>query len=106
MMIHPFHTTAPTQPTLEIVKPEFEFFGRPSHAGAAPEKGINALDAMLLFYSGINAMRQQMPPRVLRFMELLQMVVRRQILYLHIRKLAFIFELLNLIYVIFIKKKF
>ena len=65
MMIHPFHTTAPTQPTLAIVKPEFKFFGRPSHAGAAPEKGINALDAMLLFYSGINAMRQQMPPRVL-----------------------------------------
>ena len=65
MMIHPFHTTAPTQPTLAIVKSEFEFFGRPSHAGAAPEKGINALDAMLLFYSGINAMRQQMPPRVL-----------------------------------------
>ncbi len=65
MMIHPFHTTAPTQPTLAIRKINFEFFGRASHAAAAPEKGINALDAMILFYNGINAMRQQLPKGVL-----------------------------------------
>lgn len=65
MMIHPFHTTAPTQPTLAIIPIEFEFFGRPSHAASAPEKGINALDAMILFYSGINALRQQTPSDVL-----------------------------------------
>lgn len=65
MMIHPFHTTAPTQPTLAINKLEFEFFGRPSHAASAPEKGINALDAMILFYNGINALRQQTPSDVL-----------------------------------------
>lgn len=65
MMIHPFHTTAPTQPTLAIRKINFEFFGRPSHAAAAPEQGINALDAMILFYNGINAMRQQLPKGVL-----------------------------------------
>ncbi len=65
MMIHPFHTTAPTQPTLAIVKMNFEFFGRSSHAAAAPEKGINALDAMLLFFTGINALRQQTSADVL-----------------------------------------
>lgn len=59
MMIHPFHTTAPTQPTLAIIPIEFEFFGKPSHAASAPEQGVNALDAMILFYNGINALRQQ-----------------------------------------------
>ena len=65
MMIHPFHTTAPTQPTLAIIPIDFEFFGKSSHAASAPEEGVNALDAMLLFYNGINALRQQSPRDVL-----------------------------------------
>lgn len=65
MMIHPFHTTAPTQPTLAIIPIEFEFIGKPSHAASAPEQGVNALDAMILFYNGINALRQQTPRDVL-----------------------------------------
>jgi amidohydrolase len=35
-----------------------EFFGRSSHAGGAPEKGINALEGVLLTFQGINALRQ------------------------------------------------
>jgi amidohydrolase len=35
-----------------------EFFGRSSHAGAAPEKGVNALEGILLTFQGINALRQ------------------------------------------------
>jgi amidohydrolase len=35
-----------------------EFFGKSSHAGAAPEKGINALEGVLLTFQGINALRQ------------------------------------------------
>ncbi len=35
-----------------------EFFGKSSHAGAAPEKGVNALDGILLTFNGINALRQ------------------------------------------------
>ncbi|MFR1836630.1 MAG: M20 family metallopeptidase [Turicibacter sanguinis] len=65
MMIHPFHTTAKTQPTLAIVPIEFEFFGKASHAASAPEQGVNALDAMILFYNGVNALRQQSPRDVL-----------------------------------------
>lgn len=34
---------------------EFEFFGKPSHAALAPEEGINALDAVLLMFNGVNA---------------------------------------------------
>lgn len=37
-----------------------EFHGKSSHAGAAPEKGVNALDGILLTYQGINALRQHL----------------------------------------------
>ncbi len=36
-----------------------EFWGRASHAAASPQEGINALDALILVYNGINALRQQ-----------------------------------------------
>jgi len=35
-----------------------EFFGKSSHAGAAPEKGVNALEGILLTFQGVNALRQ------------------------------------------------
>ncbi len=37
---------------------DIEFHGKQAHA-SVPEKGINALDALILTYNGINAMRQQ-----------------------------------------------
>ncbi len=37
-----------------------EFHGKSSHAGAAPEKGINALEGIILTYQGINALRQHL----------------------------------------------
>ena len=40
------------------------FSGAPAHAGAAPEKGVNALDAAVGAYSAINALRQQLPSDV------------------------------------------
>lgn len=38
-----------------------QYRGRPSHAGAAPEKGINALNAAMLGLSGIHAQRETFP---------------------------------------------
>ncbi len=38
-----------------------EFHGRSSHAGAAPEKAVNALEGVLLTFQGINALRQHIP---------------------------------------------
>ncbi len=35
-----------------------EFFGKSSHAGGAPEKGINALDGVIQTFNSINALRQ------------------------------------------------
>lgn len=37
---------------------QIEFYGKASHAGAAPEKGINALDAAVLFYTLIGFEKQ------------------------------------------------
>jgi amidohydrolase len=35
-----------------------EFFGKSSHAGGSPEKGINALEGVIQTFNGINALRQ------------------------------------------------
>jgi metal-dependent amidase/aminoacylase/carboxypeptidase family protein len=39
-----------------------EFFGKEAHAAAAPWDGINALDAMVIGYSGLSVLRQQTMP--------------------------------------------
>jgi metal-dependent amidase/aminoacylase/carboxypeptidase family protein len=41
---------------------KIEYFGKPAHAGLNPWNGINALDAMVLAYNGLSALRQQLPP--------------------------------------------
>nr|WED69270.1 peptidase dimerization domain-containing protein [Pectobacterium colocasium] len=40
---------------------DFHFTGRAAHASASPEEGINALDAVIQLFTGINALRQQLP---------------------------------------------
>ena len=58
MMVHPgAHDTATTQ-ALACITLEVEFFGKAAHAAASPETGINALEAMLLSFAAINALRQ------------------------------------------------
>ncbi|WP_409294568.1 M20 family metallopeptidase [Peribacillus sp. SCS-26] len=61
LMIHPSGKTAPTSPSLAVDPLDFQFYGRPAHAAASPEKGINALDGVILLFNGINALRQQLP---------------------------------------------
>jgi len=63
MIVHPgVLNTATTQfracQTLEV-----EFFGRAAHAAARPEKGINALEAMLQSFAAINSLRQHIKDR-------------------------------------------
>jgi len=40
---------------------DFHFKGRAAHAAAAPHEGVNALDAVILFFNAVNALRQQLP---------------------------------------------
>ncbi len=49
-----------TSKNLGCVPIDIEFWGVASHASGAPEKGINALDALIMVYNAINALRQQL----------------------------------------------
>ncbi|WP_062349925.1 M20 family metallopeptidase [Bacillus kwashiorkori] len=61
LMIHPSGKTGLTGPTLAVDPLDFHFFGKPAHASGSPEEGINALDAVIMLFNGINALRQQLP---------------------------------------------
>ncbi|XP_064393654.1 xaa-Arg dipeptidase-like [Halichondria panicea] len=62
MMVHPF--------PLNIVQPDFicsatrivTYTGKAAHAAAFPWEGVNALDAAVMAYTSISALRQQMKP--------------------------------------------
>ncbi|WP_213422543.1 M20 family metallopeptidase [Bhargavaea massiliensis] len=64
LMIHPGAKTGPTVETLAVDPLDFHFHGRSAHASGSPEKGINALDAVIGLFNGINALRQQLPSDV------------------------------------------
>lgn len=64
LMIHPSGKTALTGETLAVDPLDFHFYGKPAHASGSPDQGINALDAIILLFTGINALRQQLPSDV------------------------------------------
>lgn len=57
---HPSVSNTLTPTSLALDPVDIEFFGKAAHAGVCPEKGINALDALVLTYDGINALRQHL----------------------------------------------
>jgi amidohydrolase len=60
IMFHPGTETAVTlDRSLAARGFEFYFHGKAAHAAGAPEEGINALDAVVLMYNAISALRQQ-----------------------------------------------
>ncbi|MCB5237452.1 M20 family metallopeptidase [Niallia circulans] len=64
LMIHPAGQTSLTSETLAVDPLDFHFYGKAAHASGSPEKGINALDAVIQLFVGINALRQQLPDDV------------------------------------------
>lgn len=58
MMVHPGLRDSVITESLACAGLEVEFFGRAAHASVEPEKGINALDALILTFNAINALRQ------------------------------------------------
>jgi amidohydrolase len=49
---------------LGVRKLELTFHGRAAHAAAYPERGVNALDAVILLFNGVGLLRQQLPASV------------------------------------------
>jgi len=60
MMVHPSDRNMTGRTSLASYKIKIEFFGKPAHAAARPDEGINALDAMVMTYNGVNALRQHL----------------------------------------------
>ncbi|MGE5595263.1 MAG: M20 family metallopeptidase [Hyphomicrobiales bacterium] len=62
MMLHPAARDGAWANLIAREELHVEYFGRNAHAGASPWEGVNALDAMVMAYSAISAMRQQFRP--------------------------------------------
>jgi amidohydrolase len=60
MMVHPGNKTTAYSTSLAMEAIEFTYTGKAAHAAAAPHMGINALDAVIMLFNGINALRQQL----------------------------------------------
>ena len=60
LMLHPSGQTRLTTSSLAVDPLDFEYIGKPAHAAASPHEGINALDAVIQLFNGINALRQQL----------------------------------------------
>ncbi|PCI47269.1 MAG: amidohydrolase [Alphaproteobacteria bacterium] len=58
MMVHPAGVNLRAVRTLCLSEVKVTFHGKQAHAGAYPENGINALDALVLSYQAIGALRQ------------------------------------------------
>ena len=62
LMIHPFNGNYVHTESLALDAIKMSFSGKPAHAAMAPWEGINALDALVLTFTNINALRQQVRP--------------------------------------------
>lgn len=60
MMFHPGNRTVVGDDSLGRIKFTVEFFGKTAHAAGSPADGINALDAIITFFSSIGLLRQQL----------------------------------------------
>lgn len=61
MMVHPAGESEESGATLAMDAIQFAYTGKAAHAAAAPENGINALDAVIQLFNGINALREHVP---------------------------------------------
>ncbi len=58
MMVHPGVRNTAITSFLALHALEVEFFGKAAHAAARPDEGVNALEAMIQSFNGINSLRQ------------------------------------------------
>jgi amidohydrolase len=62
LMVHPAGVDLVTMPTLALAEVDVVYHGRPAHASAMPERGVNALDALVTAYQAIAMLRQHIRP--------------------------------------------
>ncbi|NEA28165.1 M20 family metallopeptidase [Actinomadura bangladeshensis] len=59
MMVHPAAVEMAAMPGSAVAQVEVSYRGRPAHAGAYPELGVNAADAMTVAQVAVGLLRQQ-----------------------------------------------
>jgi len=64
MMIHPSSDTRESGTSAAMEALQFSYKGLTAHAAGCPEKGINALNAVIQLFNGIDALRQHVTPDV------------------------------------------
>ncbi len=62
LMVHPSGVNLATMPCIAIAELEVTYRGVAAHASAMPERGVNALDALVIAYQAIAALRQHIRP--------------------------------------------
>jgi len=60
LMFHPSFKDEVGERMMAVQEVSVSFKGRPAHAAARPEEGINALDAVISVFNSVNALRQHM----------------------------------------------
>jgi len=63
LMIHPSGVNLVNMPCICMGEVDVRYRGVASHAAAMPERGVNALDALVIAYQAIAALRQHIKPR-------------------------------------------
>ncbi|GIO22128.1 M20 family metallopeptidase [Oceanobacillus sp. J11TS1] len=64
MMVHGADVSSESGPMLAMDALQFDFTGKAAHAAASPDKGINALDAVIQLFNGVNELREHVPDDV------------------------------------------
>jgi len=62
LMVHPAGVDLATMPSLALAEVDVTYHGRAAHASAMPERGVNALDALVTAYQAIAQLRQHIRP--------------------------------------------
>lgn len=62
LMVHPAGVDLVTMPSLALAEVDAVYHGRAAHASAMPERGVNALDALVTAYQAIAQLRQHIRP--------------------------------------------
>ena len=64
MMAHPGSETTKSGDSMALYPLQFTYKGKTAHAAASPHEGINALNAVIQLFNGIDALRQHVTPDV------------------------------------------
>src|SRR5688572_749635 len=59
LMAHGYYLNLGMRPAIGRASVIFEFFGTPAHASTVPDRGVNALDAMIQTFNNVAMLRQQ-----------------------------------------------